>query len=493
MIALITRRFRGPVRSGLISLTAIAMIVACSASYFIAMRKAQPTWEGLPRAAVRRASFDLCVTASGVTQSSRQTVVKCQLENLRVRTSRGRAFTGGGASTILDIVPNGTTVKKGDVLCRLDASDYREVEQAQTLRVLQHHAEMVQTELALQSAEIALSEYRDGLLPQEILGIQGRITLAESGMKAASDRLAWSERMAAKGYASRAHVANDRQVLMTSTLRMRQAEMELDTYRRFNAQKNLVALQAEVQKARKWAIHEAGDFDKSKVQLAYYRTLIDRCTIRAPHDGFVIYANGSFRDEDERLRIEPGASVRQGQELFYFPDLTKMEVVALLNETVVARVRDGMPARVRFEGSPEVVWKGRVESVESLPRKSLYNEVANYPCRITLESMPTGLLPAMSAEVEVQVGRCHDVLAIPGGAVSLDDDRNICYVIGPSGLERREITPGGSTPDLIEVADGLKEGESVVLNPTRVLDGSASQADSAAPHQPETAAFAAAR
>jgi HlyD family secretion protein len=390
------------------------------------------------------------------------------------------------------MVPNGTTVKKGDVLCRLDASEYEDVAQAQTLRVLQHQAEMVQTDLALQAAETALREYRDGLLPQDILGMMGRIALAGSEMKAATDRLAWSERMAAKGYASRAQVASDRQAHLTSTLRLKQAQTELDTYRRFNARKTLVALGAEVEKARKWAIHEAGDYDKSKVQLAYYRSLIDRCTIHAPHDGFVIYANGTFREEEERYRIELGASVRQGQELFYFPDLSQMEVVAMLNETVVVRVREGMPARVRFEGPQEGACQGHVESVESLPRRS-YNDVPYYPCRITLDVVPPGLLPGKTAEVEIQVGRCRDALAIPGEAVEIDRDRHNCYVIGPSGLELREITPGGSTADLIEVADGLNEGESVVLNPTRALEGLAGRADPASPDQPETDALAAYR
>ena len=270
--------------------------------------------------------------------------------------------------------------------------------------------------------------------------------------------------------------------------------MELDTYRRYNASKTLVSLQADVEKARKWAIHEAGDYDKSKVQLAYYRSLIDRCTIRAPHDGFVIYANGTFREQEERMLIEPGASVRQGQELFYFPDLSKMEALAMLNETIVGRVRVGMPARVRFEDSREVAWEGHVLSVDGIPKRSYYTDVTYFPCRIALERTPSGLRPGMTGEVEIEVGRCRDVLAIPSEAVGVDHDRNRCYVVGPSGLERREFAPGGSTHGLIEVADGLEEGEIVVLNPTRVLDGSAGQADPAAgPDQPETDAFAAYR
>jgi HlyD family secretion protein len=202
------------------------------------MRKAQPTWERLSRAAVRRVSFDACHTASGVVQCPQQTVVKCQLENLRIR-SRGGGFFVGGASTILDVVPNGTTVKKGDVLCTLDASEYEEVALAQTIGSAT--AEEVQRDTGLQSAELALKEYRDGLFAQDIMGMQGRIVLAEAEMSAASDRLAWSERMAAKGYASMRQVANDREALLSSTLRLRQAEMELDNYRRKRAEDHLRA------------------------------------------------------------------------------------------------------------------------------------------------------------------------------------------------------------------------------------------------------------
>src|SRR5258708_6118047 len=109
MISLITRTFRGPVRSGLVLIAAIALITACSASYFIPVGKPQLIGQGLPRAAVRRVSFDACLTASGVVQCPQKIVIKCQLENLQVR-SRGGASSVGGASTILEIIPNGTTV-----------------------------------------------------------------------------------------------------------------------------------------------------------------------------------------------------------------------------------------------------------------------------------------------------------------------------------------------------------------------------------------------
>jgi HlyD family secretion protein len=491
MISRISRERRGPVRSGPLPLTAIVLITTCSAPYFVLTRRSQPTWEGVPRAAVRRVSFDACLTAGGVAQCPRQTVVKCQLENLQIK-SKGSSYFAGGASTILDIIANGTTVKEGDVLCTLDPSEYEELAHPQTIRVEQHRAEMVQTEKALQSAELALREYREGLFAQDIQEMQGRLALAESQMKRAADRLAWSERMAGKGYTSLMQVANDREVLLRSTAQWRQAQADLDTYRRHTAPKIILSLEAEVVKARRMFDHEASDFRKSQAQLAHYRALIERCTIRVPHDGFAIYANGSFREQDERWRIEPGASVRQGQELFYLPDLSRMEVVAMLHDTVVDRVRRGMPARVRVEGMREVALEGHVKSVASLPSPS-FNDVPYYACLIALDVTPPGLLPGISAEVEVRTGLCRDVLAVPPEAVSVDHDRNVCYVIGPSGLERREITPGLSSPNLIEVTDGLNEGEFVALNPPGGLDRSPPRPDSNGPDRPEMAALAALR
>jgi HlyD family secretion protein len=467
---------------------ATALITACSACYFIPMRKVQTDGVRVPKAAVRRLSFNACHIASGVAQCPQQTVVKCRLENLRIRSNR-QWYLAGGASTILEIVPNGTMVKKGDVLCRLDASEYEELARVQAINAESHKAEEVQRALGLQSAELALREYREGLLDQDIKGMQGRVALAAAQMKQASDRLAWSGRMGVKGYTSAMQVANDRAALLRSTLELEQAQMEIDTYRRYKAPKTILSLKAEVEIARKWAVHEANDFQKAKDKLALYRSLVDRCTIRAPHDGFAIYANGPFREDNERTSIEPGAPVLQGQELFYLPDLSKMQVVAMLHDTVLERVGRGMPARVRVEGLGLAAVEGHVESVEGLPRRS-FNDVPYYACLITLEDIPSGLLPGMSAEVEIQAGRCRDVLAVPAEAVSLDHDRSICYVIGPSSLERREITTGWFAPNLVEVTDGLKEGEFVALNQPRISDRSPWRVDKAGPDQPETAALA---
>ena len=73
----------------------------------------------------------------------------------------------------------------------------------------------------------------------------------------------------------------------------------------------------------------------------------------------------------------------------------------------------------------------------------------------------------MTAEIEFEVDRCFDVLAVSSEAVSVENGHDICYVAGADGLERRPVTLGRSNRDLLEVTKGLSEGDRVVLRPEK--------------------------
>src|SRR5262249_7876646 len=83
-----------------------------------------------------------------------------------------------------------------------------------------------------------------------------------------------------------------------------------------------------------------------------------------------------------------------------------------------------------------------------------------------LENPPPGLRPGMSAEVDIAMPSRENVVAVPAGAVALDDGREVCFVVHDDGLERREVRLGQVTREMAEVTEGLAEGEQVVLNPS---------------------------
>jgi len=421
-----------------------------------------------PRMTVAKVDMSTLLTASGRVESSHNTVINCELERLEIR-SQGRSVASGGASVILSLVPEGTQVKKDDVLCTLDSSDYEELVRTQEIKTDQASAALKQAQLSFDVAELAVREYRDGLYHQSIQSMEGSIALAKSDLERAVDRLKWVEKMLVKGYVPVATKATTERTLSQCRLDLETSQLDLKNFLSFSSPRTLMELESEVEKRRYEVIANTLRVNRNREQLDYYKLMVERCTIKAPHDGFLIYATDPYRQSS--TPIEEGQTVRQAQKLFYLPDLAKMEVLTYIHESVASRVHEGMRARARIEGLQNRALEGHVVSVAPLPTNGgnwWSDEVKYFVGVVKLDSVPNGMRPGMTAEVEFDVDRCLDVLAVPSEAIAVEEGRNVCYVAGPDGLERRPVILGRSTRDLLEVTDGLVEGDQVVIRPEKI-------------------------
>ena len=70
----------------------------------------------------------------------------------------------------------------------------------------------------------------------------------------------------------------------------------------------------------------------------------------------------------------------------------------------------------------------------------------------------------MTAEVRIMIDTLQDVLVVPLHAVAEKDGKYYSYVVGPDGVERREVTLGESTGTFIEIKSGVSQGEHVSLD-----------------------------
>ena len=114
-------------------------------------------------------------------------------------------------------------------------------------------------------------------------------------------------------------------------------ERALANYERFTEPKEVLALRSDVVGAEATLGYRSTRLNREQDRLGlHYEKLLNSCTIRAPHDGYVVYAN-------RRGRLDPqvfeGASVRERMKLFTLPDQSKMQVEVMLHETVVTRLR----------------------------------------------------------------------------------------------------------------------------------------------------------
>jgi len=447
-------------------LTGVGIVLTLAATVGLASRlagwfaPAPVSTAGWAKAAVRRADLSVVLTAGGRVESAKQTVIECELENLEVRV-KGQGMRASGASTILSLIPDGTMVQRGDVLCRLDASDYEELVRQQKMSVERARADHQQAGLDLDVARMAVREFREGTLEQTRKDFDGRLAQAQTDWQRATDRRAWARRMLAKGYVPVSLVLNEDLAQRRAAFSISQTRTARAIFERFGIPKTIQTLQSEVLAAEAILNYQTRRLQRHEDRLAHLERQVERCTIRAPHEGFVIYAH----DEQRGLRIEEGIAVRQRQRLFYLPDLGRMEVVTLVHESVASRVGPGMRARVRVDGVPNDVLEGHVVSVAQLPTRNFFNDLRYFVATVALDTLPRGLRPGMSAEVAIATARRRAVLAIPPEALVVEQGRDVCYVTRADVLERREVRVGGSTRDLIEVSAGLHEGEQVVLDP----------------------------
>jgi HlyD family secretion protein len=425
--------------------------------------------EGTPVGTVQRVALDQTVMEDGEVDASEKTLIECDLKRLSFRNGGG-SLQASGASLIIDLTPEGTRVSKGDVLCRLDSSEYEEMVRQQEIELQEDRAQYEGARLDLETLEVALKEYRDGQYVQLREQAQAQITLAEADRKRQEDRLDWARRMAGIGYLPLDRLTAEVQTLQRTQVMLDQAKLAASTLVAYKAPKTILTLQGRIDGARAQLTFHEIRVRRDEEQLDEYREQVELCTIRAPHDGVLIYAK-----DDDDAPIEPGARVREDQDLFYLPDLGRMEVHAKLHETVLDRVQIGQPAQVRIEALPHVLLEGEVVSIAPLPiaprswRQS--DEIKNYLAKVQLHVVPEGLMPGMSARVQILTGRTAEALVIPPQAASSHEGKAVCYVATPRGVERRPIVAGKSRPEALEVLAGVAEGETVLLDPNHLPEG----------------------
>jgi HlyD family secretion protein len=405
------------------------------------------------------------LNAAGRLDSTKNTLVRCELENI----AGGR---GGASSTILTVLPEGSVVKRGDVLASLDASTYEELLRQQVMTVEQAKASHLQAQLNHEISLLAVREFRDGTVQETLKGMEGSIALARSDLSRAADHLTWTRRMKEKGYASSAQIVSEVHMVSQLELSVQRQLTSLELFQRFTQPKTEKNLQGQVKATETSLGNEDLRLQRQLERLALLKKQVERCQIRAPHGGVLYYYKDPRRGQS--TPIDEGMAVRQRQPLFYLPDLSEMEVQVALNESIVDQVHRGLRATVTFEALPELTVEGEVVSVSPIPVIQMVRSeqgqntdtgVRFFTCNVRLARVADRMKPGMTSKVDIELTRRQHVLAIPHEAVRWDHGKKVCYVASEESLERREVKIGQDTCDLVEVLDGVREGEMVALNP----------------------------
>lgn len=366
---------------------------------------------------------------------------------------------------IRDLAAEGTHVKAGDVIVKLDTTDL-DLEAArvrQEYRQAQLDLQVAEGEYEDAGAEVkATTEGEGALTVDEARSALQRVQKKTERLREEFDHL---KPLLDKGYITR-------EELKKTEDQLEEAEAELLLARRRTDVVVQMSHPREQKRAALALAQSAAKLGQTRQhameleqRLNFLLGLIDGCTIRARTPGLVVYEENLSANPRRKLRIGDRVFATQG--IVTIPEVNRMQVEASVSESEVHRVRAGQPAEVRLEAFPDLTLTGSVTRVGTLASASTARpfDDKRFDLIITLDPTNAELRPEMSIRADVIVGTRTNVLMVPVTAVFNNQGMRVVYVSSATGTEVRRVEIGESNDRMVEIVAGLREGERVSLLP----------------------------
>jgi HlyD family secretion protein len=262
-------------------------------------------------------------------------------------------------------------------------------------------------------------------------------------------------------------------------VQLRNAQIEL--HRADQLQKAGVQTQEQLDTASMNADSLKAKIDLAKAQVAGSQARIqeaqqavDNCTIKAPFSGIVVSKDAQVGEMVSPISAG-GGFTRTG--IATIVDMNSNEIEVDVNESYIARVKDGQHVTAILDAYPDWEIPSHVRTI--IPTAD--RQKATVKVRISFDKLDPRILPDMGIKVTF-LGEEHKeepgakaavaMPLIPQSAVRDDGGKKIVFLVKDDRLERRAVTLGGTRGSDTEVVAGLVVGDTVVVNgPTDLHDG----------------------
>ena len=497
-------------RSGMQPLWVILLVTLLGAGFWLAASK--KSWLGAMEkapargASVQRGPLKISVIERGNLKAADSVSLKSEIE---------------GTTTILKLVPEGTLVEEGDLLCELDATQLvdRKFEQEISVRNAeaahvksrqnyeiqksQNDSDVKKAEQQLFFAEMDLRKFQEGEKRAKEAEADEAIKLAEEEGTRASEKLEWSVKLNEKGFLTDTELEADRLSRSRAEIQLEQTKRDKDLLIRFQLPRDEADLSSkldeahrELERVKLQADARIVDYDadmrtneaKLKLErenLAKLETQIAKSKLLAPRAGMVVYAveEGGMRYGGSQ-QIKEGTQVRERQDIITIPSAGGMIAQVSLHESVLKQVENGQAAIIQVDALPGREFHGRVRFVSVMADQNSFWANPNlrlYRTEVTIEDGVSEMRPGMSCAIEIIVEEIADTLYAPVQSVFRRGKTNLAFVERAGKTEERVVDVGRYNDRWVQVLAGLAKGEVVSLSPPAGFSREGEEPESAPP------------
>lgn len=314
------------------------------------------------------------------------------------------------------LVSEGAPVAVGDVLVRLEDDELRSA--------------LAQAEASERQAQARLS----GLRSTGRLTVQANVTQAESVLLAARADLQRTQGLVGQGFLSQSRLDEARRAVGVAQAQLDAARAQ----REANADTGTDVTQAQAQLAVASAARQSA------------QVRLKEAAITAPAKGRVL-----------ARAVEPGQIVQPGRALLTLALSGPLQLVAQVDERYLEQLVPGQQASVLADAYPTQAFRAQVLSIAPV----VDAQRGAIEVKFSLQAPVPGFLREdMTVSVEVETARRERALVVPVSALRGDGGAGPAVWVARDGrVEVRPVRPGLRTLAWVEVLDGLKEGEAVLV------------------------------
>jgi len=478
-------RAPAPLRRRLFQLGAAAVVLLC---LYFAFRPSSSDQAATDSYEIKRGDFTVSVIEPGTLTAVSEVVVRSEVE---------------GTARIISIVPEGSYAQKGQLLVELDSSQAQDQVNQQLIAVEKARFAVTNAEaqleiqrsatnsdylaatLKLDLAIIARDKYEQGQRLVDLLEAQNTALQASNQLVINRETYSNSVVLNEKGYETKQKVDGDRLAVLSNENQLIRATNSIWMLETFDVEKQRKQFNSDVlqtqqelervvnQNKRKMVQFEAelvsaiNTLKLNEDKLERDRKNLEATRIYAPQEGLVVYQVSENRFSSESL-IEGGAVVRNRQELIKLPDLSRMKVVVKIHESHINMIRPGLPAFVVLDSEPDQRYPGSVQRVAPLPDTQARWGNPNlkvYNTEVYLAEAPPNVKPGVSTKAEIIITNIADVLSVPIQAVTTFKGKQVVYLVANGKTEPRQVEVGVYNTKFIQIVQGAKEGDRVLLSP----------------------------
>jgi len=193
---------------------------------------------------------------------------------------------------------------------------------------------------------------------------------------------------------------------------------------------------------------------------------VEYTLIRAPFNAVVLSKNADVGDIVTPL----GAAANAKAAVVTIADMTSLQVEVDVSESNLAKVKAGQPCEIQLDALPDNRFRGNLHMIVPTADRSK----ASVMVKVRFAERDPRVLPEMSARVaflerEMTPDEESPRTAVNPAALVARNGKQVVFVVRDDKAVETAVTLGEKIGDSIEVRDGLKPGEKIVVNPPKKL------------------------